>query len=126
MTSARERLDRVRESLVRLRDETDADVSALASSLEDVRSARADGTADDEHDPEGSTLTSDWSHLYGLSATVAARVGEIHGAIERLDAGLYGSCTACGSAISAARLAARPAAQHCIDCAQRLEKSRRG
>ena len=125
MTSARERLVRVRESLVRLRDDTNADASALASSLEDVRSARADGTADDEHDPEGSTLTSDWSRLFGLSATVAARGGEIQRAIERLDAGLYGSCTACGSAISAARLAARPAAQHCIDCAQRLEESRR-
>ena len=122
MTSARERVDRARESLVRLRDETDADAAALTSSLDNVRSARADGTADDEHDPEGSTLTSDWSTLYGLSATVAARAGEIQRAIERLDAGLYGRCTACGSPIAPARLAALPAAQHCIDCAQRLDQ----
>ena len=122
MTSARERLDRVRESLVRLRDATDADAAALTSSLDNVRSARADGTADDEHDPEGSTLTSDWSTLSGLSATVAARAGEIQRAIERLDAGLYGRCTACGSPIAPARLAALPAAQHCIDCAQRLDQ----
>lgn len=38
-------------------------------------------------------------------------------AIERLDAGTYGTCTACGNAIAPARLIALPAAALCIECA---------
>jgi DnaK suppressor protein len=43
------------------------------------------------------------------------QVGEIDHALERLDAGTYGRCEACGREIDAARLAARPMARFCID-----------
>lgn len=109
-----------RARLEMLRQERIADAAAIATSLADVRAARSDGTADDEHDPEGSTLTADWSHLEGLSAAARAHLAEIDVAIARLDAGTYGTCARCGQAIAPARLEARPATPLCIACATRL------
>jgi DnaK suppressor protein len=43
-------------------------------------------------------------------------VAVIDAALARLDAGTYGSCTACGRPIGAERLEALPAAAQCIDC----------
>ncbi len=43
-------------------------------------------------------------------------VAAIDAALARLDAGTFGSCTSCGRAIGAERLAALPAAALCIDC----------
>ncbi|MFD0852412.1 TraR/DksA family transcriptional regulator [Actinomadura adrarensis] len=38
-------------------------------------------------------------------------------ALERLDAGTYGTCENCGGLIGAERLDARPDASLCIECA---------
>jgi RNA polymerase-binding protein DksA len=46
-------------------------------------------------------------------------LAEVESALERLDAGTYGTCTRCGRPIAAERLEAIPWAAHCIDC-QRL------
>lgn len=55
--------------------------------------------------------------LQGLLADARTSVKEVQHAIERLEAGTYGECTACGESISQARLEALPAAQLCINCA---------
>jgi RNA polymerase-binding protein DksA len=62
-------------------------------------------------------------------ATVLSKLGDtdmraivaVTEAIGRLDAGTYGSCAACGDAVSKARLEALPEATTCIDCATRAE-----
>ena len=104
-------------------ERADLELSILGtrSELEAVLEARADGSADDEHDPEGSTISSDWSRLQGLRSSFAARLAETEEAIARLDAGNYGRCVSCGRAITAARLEARPVAALCIDCARELQ-----
>ena len=43
-------------------------------------------------------------------------VAAIDAALERLDAGTYRTCTACGQAIAPERLEALPSAAMCIDC----------
>lgn len=45
-----------------------------------------------------------------------AAVAAVEAALARLDAGTYGTCTACGRAITPERLEALPAAALCIDC----------
>jgi RNA polymerase-binding transcription factor DksA len=45
------------------------------------------------------------------------------GAIQRLDAGIYGRCAACGERIEPARLAALPEAAECIDCVRFAEET---
>ena len=45
---------------------------------------------------------------------------QIEAALERLAAGDYGVCLACGEAISPKRLTAIPWAEYCISCQERL------
>jgi len=85
----------------------------------DIRADRLDGPADDEHDPEGSTLSMEWQRIDALRrATLAERAG-VTAALARVDDGTYGVCSGCGRRIPAARLRARPAATMCVDCAAR-------
>ena len=48
---------------------------------------------------------------------------EIDEALQRLEAGGYGSCETCGEAIPEARLEAIPYARLCIKCKEELERS---
>ncbi len=52
-------------------------------------------------------------------------IGKIQQALDRLEAGTFGRCTRCGSAISAARLRARPVTDLCIDCKTESEQLER-
>lgn len=91
---------------------------SLAEELAGIRSAKGESSADDEHDPEGSTLSSDWSRISGLEAGISAQEVEVIHALDRLAAGTYGLCENCGRPIGAQRLEARPAASRCIQCAR--------
>lgn len=114
-------MSRFRAALQRQRAATVDAIAELAASLADLRAARGDGTADDEHDPDGSTLSGEWSRVSGLESDFASSRSEIDRALERIDDGGYGTCLRCGGQIGVPRLEARPAAEHCIDCARELE-----
>lgn len=93
-------------------------VEQTRAELDDVRDGRADASADDEHDPEGSTLSSEWSRIEGIWNGLRARLEENTQAMARLTGGTYGLCTRCACKIGAERLTARPSAALCIDCAR--------
>jgi DnaK suppressor protein len=95
----------------------DARIAAAELELDGVRRAKGDSVADDEHDPEGSTLTSDWSRIAAIVNSAEAQRTAIQLAFARLKAGTYGLCLNCGGPIAEARLMARPEAELCIDCA---------
>ena len=59
-----------------------------------------------------------------LGNEARAEVAKISAALQRMDKGEYGKCLECGTEIDAARLAAYPYANECIDCA-RLDEYRR-
>jgi DnaK suppressor protein len=99
--------------------EADDALRAAQSELDAVLVARATNSADDEHDPEGSTLSTDWSRLTGLVRAASARRIAIENAVARLATGAYGRCSSCGLPIAEGRLIARPEAELCIDCAQK-------
>ncbi|MHC5796571.1 TraR/DksA family transcriptional regulator [Lacisediminihabitans sp. FW035] len=103
------------------RADLERDIDRTRSELAGVRDARADSSADDEHDPEGSTLSSDWSRIEGIRSGLVARLGENENALARLASGTYGTCTRCSRTIGVARLEARPSAALCIDCARELQ-----
>jgi RNA polymerase-binding transcription factor DksA len=92
--------------------------------LADIRSTRSGGSDDDEYDPEGETLSAQWSQAEGLRAGLADELAELDRAIARASAGTYGICARCGRPIDEARLAARPTAELCIDCARAAEARR--
>ena len=92
-------------------------LGALEGAIAELRRDRAGDPADDEHDPEGVTLSTEWSRLEGLRTGAIEERAEIDAALTRLDEGRYGVCIDCGRAIPAARLEARPTALRCVDCA---------
>ncbi len=57
-----------------------------------------------------------------LSARERDRIIEIDRALERIDQGNYGICTACGFEITEPRLQAMPFTHHCRDCQQDQER----
>jgi RNA polymerase-binding transcription factor DksA len=103
-----------------LLDERAAALSRIRSMTGDIESmvlASADANADDEHDPEGSTIAFERAQASALLAQARASLEEIEFALIRLSEGSYGVCVVCGKSIPPERLAARPAARTCILCA---------
>jgi RNA polymerase-binding transcription factor DksA len=107
------------ENLRRLRAEALAQVERLDRDLSEVFEASRSTNADDEHDPEGSTIAFERAQLTALLAAGRRRVAELDDALARSAAGTYGSCETCGAVIPAERLAARPFARTCVTCAAR-------
>lgn len=97
--------------------ELDALLARLGADDEALRADRSAATADDEHDPEGSTLAGEWQRLEALRRSVTEERADVDTALARVDAGVYGICVMCGSMIAPARLDARPMATTCIACA---------
>ena len=110
MSAHRDTLRERAEALDALLERLEADEAA-------VRADRADQTADDEHDPEGSTLSGEWQRIEALRRSAASERAEVDAALERVAAGTYGVCVVCGRVIPAARLEARPFATTCVGCA---------
>ena len=94
-------------------------LATLTQDFDSVVAASLDTNADDEHDPEGTTIAFERSQIGALVTQVRRHVAEIDAARARLDDGSYGVCEGCGAAIGAARLEALPAARTCISCARR-------
>ncbi len=84
---------------------------------------RAEGGVSD-HTPsydsnfaDTSQVTAERGEAEALAIQLRETLNEVLGALERLDAGTYGSCEKCGNPIQPARLEAKPAARLCISCA---------
>ncbi len=90
----------------------------LESSFHGIVEATNDTATDDEHDPEGHTIAWERQQIAALLDEATVTLAEIDAALQRLDAGRYGTCTACGRAIAAERLAALPATPTCVGCAR--------
>jgi DnaK suppressor protein len=88
----------------------DADDAAL-------RVDRSDATADDEHDPEGSTLSGEWQRVDALRGSTRDELVQVATALARVDSGTYGVCDRCGRDIPVERLEVRPQATRCVACA---------
>jgi DnaK suppressor protein len=86
--------------------------------LTSVRTARGDWT-DEEHDPEGFTLTFEWQQAEGARSQHLAELGELDRAETRVAAGQFGVCTSCAQPIPATQLELRPARTRCVACADR-------
>lgn len=97
--------------------ELDAMLARLEADAATLRADRADATADDEHDPEGSTLSGEWQRIEALRSGALSESAEVEAALARVDDDTYGICAVCGRPIPDARLEARPFATTCVACA---------
>lgn len=100
-----------------LRASTLRRAETLSQSFDGIVEAARDVATDDEHDPEGHTIAWERQQLAALLSETQAILSDIDGAEQRLTAGQYGTCTACGSTIGSERLTALPATSTCVGCA---------
>lgn len=102
---------RLRERLGVVEDRIAAQVRAFETIAESAR----DSNADDEHDPEGTTLAYERQQAAALAAEAVTERDRLLDALERVAAGTYGVCEVCGRQIPAGRLEVRPAATRCVE-----------
>ena len=95
-----------------------AHIESLGREFDEVVAASRSSNADDEHDPEGATIAFERQQVAALLDQARRRLADVEAAMARRAAGDYGICENCGRPIAPERLAARPAARTCIDCAR--------
>jgi RNA polymerase-binding transcription factor DksA len=111
--AAKRRLNADRDEVVSYLADLERDFAAVVTSA-------SEGSAggDDEHDPEGATVAFERQHLAALISQAREHLAAIDSALRKLDSGKYEICDKCGAPIGAERLAARPAAVTCVNCAR--------
>ncbi|MCR8670798.1 TraR/DksA C4-type zinc finger protein [Agrococcus sp. HG114] len=109
------------DSIAARRREVRERLDELERELVELRRMREGLNDDDEHDPDGVSLSSEWSRLEGLRQTQLEALAAIDAAAARVERGEDALCSVCGRPIAPERLEARPQATTCIDCARRLE-----
>ena len=78
-----------------------------------------EGPKYDSNFADSSQVTAERGENEALAAKLRETLDEVEQALEKLDGGAYGVCEDCGKQINPARLEAKPAARHCIDCASK-------
>lgn len=113
-------LKTLRDLLTYRLSELRADVRADASACrDDVATAAGEEVADQKD--EAALLQRAEVDDAQLSRDMS-EMASVERALERLDAGTYGDCAACGEAIPLQRLLARPDAEYCADCQAERER----
>ncbi|GGM40162.1 TraR/DksA family transcriptional regulator [Promicromonospora citrea] len=107
----------IRELLATDRERTVELIASLSGTITSMVEASQQSNADDEHDPEGSTIAFERSQASTLLASATARLADVDAALARIADGTYGVCERCGRPIARERLLARPTARTCIACA---------
>lgn len=92
-------------------------VATLTRDFDRIVEASEMVATDDEHDPEGATIAFERAQVSALLSDALRELLDIDHALERVSAGTYGVCVHCGQPIAGERLAARPSAPSCINCA---------
>jgi DnaK suppressor protein len=106
-----------RDELLRLRDQAGAQVSSLQGELQALFEASRASNADDEHDPEGTTIAFERAQLTAVLDAARRHLRDLDLAVHHFDEGTYGVCETCGKEIPDDRMTARPSARTCITCA---------
>ncbi len=113
-------LAEVRAELEAERDRMQAEVDEAEQDLVELMRDSGEGSGDDQADAGAAT----WEREHELSLANNARglLEQTKHALGRIEAGGYGVCESCGSAIGKMRLQAFPRATLCMPCKQRQER----
>lgn len=107
-------LHRYRNRLLKLRERLTGEVAHLAETV------RTDAQPTGEHD-HGVSEAFDKEFVLEQNEEQLRR--DVAEALERIEAGTYGTCRFCGRPITKARLDALPYTPYCIDCEQQVESA---
>ena len=98
----------------------ETEVASLQSALSDVLRDGGDGAGDDQADTGAKAFERDQEMT--LLANARDMLFQTRHALDRIEAGTYGTCENCGGPIGKARLQAFPRATLCVACKQRQER----
>jgi DnaK suppressor protein len=93
------------------------DLQSLESELAATRAIRANGSDDDEHDPDGVPLSSVLQLLEGQRMRTLDQAREAEIALVDLGQGRFGICRKCSQRIPPSRLEIKPTTRTCVKCA---------
>jgi len=105
-----------------LRDRLENKKSELTTRLERITANLRRGLETDSK--ERAKQLEDSEVVDALGNEARAELEKISVALRRMDAGVYGLCSSCGSAIGEQRIEAYPYASECIACATIEEETR--
>jgi DnaK suppressor protein len=92
-------------------------IRTMTADFDGIVADSLDSNADDEHDPEGSTIAYERAQVAALIAAARSKLDDLDHAMARLSAGRYAVCEGCGGPIALERLMALPAGRTCFECA---------
>lgn len=95
---------------------------SLEEQLQELGYGDAGRVEYDSNFADSSQVTAERGEAEALAVQLQDALATVVAALKKLDAGTYGTCERCGKPISAARLEAKPASTHCIDCASALRR----
>jgi DnaK suppressor protein len=108
-----------------------ARLEALLTELDDSAAVLERGGADtgelttvDQHPADGGSNLADADREEATLEVVRAQRERVRDAIGRIEAGTYGRCVDCDRRLPDERLEARPEADRCVDCQQKVEAIR--
>ena len=110
---ARRNLEKFRVALLAERDR-------LRESLRSLEEGDTDTGVQDAIDVASDVSIRDV--LRGISMNEGEQLRQVEAALEKIDAGTYGTCQTCGKPIEAERLRAIPFALYCVACKRQEEQ----
>ncbi len=116
--------DRFRDSLREHRDRLLATIEHhdIGGATLTEETGELSGSTSDNHLADAASETYERELDEGLEEDAQAQLREVDDALARIEAGTYGTCTACGKEIPAERLEAVPWTKLCIDDARKLAR----
>ncbi|WP_018086384.1 TraR/DksA C4-type zinc finger protein [Desulfurispora thermophila] len=120
---AKEHLEKIRRQL----EKQKADLQALATSMQEsgLHEPMADAVGEislyDNHPADVATEIFERSKDLALKESAKITLGAVNDALQRIDSGTYGICTACGRRIPWERLQAVPQTTMCKGCQEASE-----
>ena len=101
------------EQLAARREELVAEQEQLATQLDDLHVGDP-AEAHDENFADSGQVAAEQGESMALASKLREQLDDVQRALDKLDAGSYGTCETCGEAINPDRLEAMPATRFCI------------
>jgi RNA polymerase-binding transcription factor DksA len=115
---AKSTIKRLEKRLVDERDRLTEVIRDIEAEREEVRlSETSSERSPDPNTAEGGSLAFELEKELSVAQNAKDLLEKVVIAMERIEAGTYGSCADCGAVIPVARLDALPYAIRCVDCA---------
>lgn len=113
--------------ITEIRDQLAVEAAELRTEIDRAESDIANRLGDaviDAGDDQADVGAKAYEREHELALTYNARelLAQAERALDKIDAGTYGSCESCGQPIGKARLQAFPRAVLCVSCKQREER----